>query len=213
MTFEIKAIIFDYGNVLCEAQPAEDIGAMAAELNMAVPEFVTRYWRDREAYDRTNLDATEYWSRLAGRPLDAAEVALLVQLDTRSWTHPNRKTISFAQAASDNGLRIALLSNLPIALRDALETDCPWLPRFDVRTYSCTVRKTKPDAAIYDACVRDLNLKPPEIVFLDDRPANVQGALAVGIHAIQFESFDRAALELEAKYGIQLTREDQRHAG
>lgn len=212
MPFEIKAIVFDYGNVLCEPQPPEDIQAMAAALGLPADEFTNIYWRDREAYDRAEMDPGEYWNRMASRQLDQAEVAGLVELDNMSWMHPRRKMLPYVEAARQIGLRTALLSNLPVPLRDALENDCPWLPRLDVRTYSCEIRKTKPNRAIYDACIRDLGVKPPEIVFLDDRPENVNGATELGIHALLFESPERAALDLAAQYGISLRQNGRRDA-
>ena len=212
MVFEIKAIIFDYGNVLCLPQPAEDIQAMAAALGMPVADFSKIYWRDRLPYDRADLDPQTYWNRVAGRQLQSAEVSKLVELDNKSWTHPSEAMIDKVDAARRKGLRTALLSNLPMPLRDALEKDCPWLPHFDVKTYSCDVRKAKPDRQIYDACVSALGVKPPEIVFLDDRPENVKGAMELGIHALLFESPERALLDLSAQYGVNL-RPDAPRAG
>jgi putative hydrolase of the HAD superfamily len=95
-------------------------------------------------------------------------------------------------------LRTALLSNLPVPLRDALENDCSWMPRFDVRTYSCNVRSSKPDRAIYDHCVNELGVKPENAVFLDDRPENVEGAARTGIHALLFQTVVGAARDLAA---------------
>jgi putative hydrolase of the HAD superfamily len=212
MPSEIKAIIFDYGNVLCEPQTPEDVQAIAAALGFAAGKFPAIYWRDRIAYDRDDMNAAEYWNRVAGRQLDAPEIGRLVDLDNKSWMHPREETIPWVEAAREKGLRTALLSNLPVPLRDALENDCPWLPRFDLRTYSCTVRTTKPDREIYDVCVRGLGVKPPEIVFLDDRPENIQAARQLGIHGLLFESPERAALDLAGQFGLSLRQDGKRPA-
>jgi putative hydrolase of the HAD superfamily len=212
MSFEIKAIIFDYGNVLCEPQPPEDTQAMAAALALANDKFLKIYWRDRVAYDRDDMNSEEYWNRVAGRQLDGAEIKKLVDLDNKSWTHPREEMIPWVGMARHKGLRTALLSNLPVPLRDSLEKDCPWLPRFDVRTYSCTLRKTKPDPEIYQTCVRELRVNPPEIVFLDDRQENVNGAIELGIQGLLFESPERAALDLSAQFGLSLRQEGRRGA-
>src|SRR5258708_4709741 len=202
MPSEIKAIIFDYGNVLCEPQRPEDIEAMAAELGRTAGQFAVVYWRDRVAYDRAEMDPTGYWNRVAGRQLTSDQIHRLTRLDNESWMHPREATIPWVTAASRQGLRTALLSNLPEPLRDALENDAPWLPEFDVRTYSCTVRRTKPDRAIYEHCVRGLGVNASEAVFLDDRQENVDAAAEVGIHAIRFQTPARAAVGLPAPYGI-----------
>jgi putative hydrolase of the HAD superfamily len=198
----IKAIIFDYGNVLCEPQPSEDLAAMAAVLALTLDQFLPIYWRDRGPYDRAEMDPGEYWSRVANRQLTPDQAAKLTALDNRSWMHPREATIPWVAAASRQGLRTALLSNLPAALRDALENDAPWLPQFDVRTYSCTLRSTKPEREIYKHCVRGLGMKPSEIVFLDDRPENIKAAAELGIHAILFQTPERAAMDLAERYGV-----------
>lgn len=204
MTNEIKGIIFDYGNVLCEPQTAADLEQMAALLEMSAGEFHDRYWRDRIAYDRAAMDPPTYWTRVADRKLENGFVAKLTDLDNRSWLRPREAMLAPARKTRQIGLRIALLSNLPTPLRDALETDAPWLPQFDVRTYSCVLGVTKPDAAIYEKCVGDLGLQPSEVVFLDDRPENVKGANAVGLHAVHFESAAQALGELSSRYGVVL---------
>jgi putative hydrolase of the HAD superfamily len=199
MPSAIKAIIFDYGNVLCEPQPPEDIAAMASELALPAGQFLPIYWRDRGPYDRAEMDPGEYWNRVASRQLTPDQAAKLTALDNRSWMHPREATIPWVAAASRQGLRTALLSNLPAPLRDALENDAPWLPQFDVRTYSCTLHSTKPEREIYEHCVRGLGVKPSEIVFLDDRPENIT---ELGIHAILFQTPERAATELADRYGV-----------
>jgi putative hydrolase of the HAD superfamily len=198
----IKAIIFDYGNVLCEPQRPEDIAAMAVELALTSAQFGDVYWRDRASYDRADMDAGEYWSRVAGRQLAQDQIARLTDLDNKSWMHPRAATIPWVDAMRGHGLRTALLSNLPASLRDALESDAPWLPEFDVKTYSCTIRATKPDRQIYEHCVRGLDVKPAEAVFLDDRPENVAAAKRLGIHAILFETAEGAVMNLAAVYGL-----------
>ena len=202
MPFGIKAIIFDYGNVLCEPQPPEDIAAMAAELAQTIDRFGPIYWRDRVSYDRADMDAGEYWSRVAGRHLAPDQIAKLTDLDNKSWQHPRATTIPWVDAMRRKGLRTALLSNLPASLRDSLENDTPWLPAFDVKTYSCTLRRTKPDREIYEHCVRSLGVKPSEAVFLDDRPENVEAAAALGIHAILFQTAEGAAMRLAESHDL-----------
>lgn len=204
MSTEIRAIIFDYGNVLCEPQPADEIQAMAALAGQPEPRFHDLYWRHRVPYDRAEFDPAAYWSRVAERDLEQQEVDDLVRLDNKSWLHPREPMLKHARSTREIGLRTALLSNLPVPLRDALENGLPWLPKFDVRTYSCTVRAAKPDPAIYSACIRELGIRPPEAVFLDDRPENVAGAIATGIHGLRFESVEKARLDLAAQYGVRL---------
>lgn len=45
----------------------------------------------------------------------------------------------------------------------------------------------KPDAAIYEAVRQRLNAKFSEMLFIDDKPENVEGALSCGLEAIVFD--------------------------
>ncbi|MGA2600627.1 MAG: HAD family phosphatase [Bryobacteraceae bacterium] len=203
MASEIKGIIFDYGNVLCEPQEPHEVQAMADALELELEPFKEKYWRDRRTYDRADLGAAEYWNRIAGRELSLGELGTAIELDNKGWLHRRERTLAWVGQASRMGLRTGLLSNLPVSLRDALE-QVDWLPQFDVRTYSCTLGRIKPEPEIYADCVGGLGLKPDEVVFLDDRPENVRGADEVGLHGLLFESADQAASELAGRYRVSL---------
>lgn len=203
MALKIKGIIFDYGNVLCDPQEPHEVQAMADALGVELEQFKEKYWRDRRPYDRADLGAAEYWNRIAGRELSLGELGAVIELDNTGWLHRRERTLAWVGQASQKGLRTGLLSNLPISLRDALE-QVNWLPEFDVRTYSCTLGRIKPEPEIYEDCVGGLGLKPEEVVFLDDRPENVRGADEVGLHGLLFESADQAASELAERYRVSL---------
>ena len=205
MSEEIKAIIFDYGNVLCEPQPEADVQAMADAVSMSLATFKSAYWRWRVAYDRADMEPADYWNRVVGRGFGDDELKRLCDLDNRSWLHPRNVMLGPAARAKEIGLRTALLSNLPVTLRDALENGlATWLPRFDVHTYSCSIGITKPDAAIYERCVAELGVQPDQVAFLDDRPENVKGANQLGIHAVQYDSAEQALSELQSRFGVLL---------
>lgn len=54
---------------------------------------------------------------------------------------------------------------------------------FDREYLSCRIGLVKPDAAIYEYVIDDLELAPEQILFLDDNQINVDGALAVGMRS------------------------------
>ncbi len=70
----------------------------------------------------------------------------------------------------------------------------PFLADFDGIVVSGDERVLKPDPAIYRLLLDRYGLKAGECVFIDDSRANVEGARAVGMHAIRFaEPMDLAA--------------------
>ena len=63
-----------------------------------------------------------------------------------------------------------------------------FLPLFDHVFYSQEMGLSKPSAAIYQQMILELKTKPSRVLFFDDLLANVEGAAAVGINAIQVTS-------------------------
>jgi FMN phosphatase YigB (HAD superfamily) len=71
-----------------------------------------------------------------------------------------------------------------------------WLDQFDHLTFSAEVSLIKPDAAIYEHSLRGVGVAASEALFIDDKEPNVQGARAVGIRAIRFQSIEQLRREL-----------------
>jgi putative hydrolase of the HAD superfamily len=195
----MKAVIFDYGNVLCRPQQPADIVAMAAILNLSRELFERIYWRYRLEYDEAKLSPVDYWSQF-GR-VTAAEIEQLNRLDGISWTHPSAVMPAWARQLQAAGFRIGLLSNMPFTIRDAVLA-CDWLPEFDHRTFSCELGISKPSAEIYFQCLTGLGVEPGDALFLDDRPPNVRGAEQVGMHGIVYTTAEDLAAELEQRFDI-----------
>ncbi|MEV4422967.1 HAD family phosphatase [Patulibacter sp. NPDC049589] len=72
---------------------------------------------------------------------------------------------------------------------------------FDVLVYSHEVGLAKPDPAIYRLTERLLDVRPDEIVFLDDRAENVAAAQACGWHAIRHTSTDASIAAVRRRLG------------
>jgi HAD superfamily hydrolase (TIGR01509 family) len=59
---------------------------------------------------------------------------------------------------------------------------------------SCNTRLRKPDPAAYELAARQLGREPEQVLFIDDRRTNCDGARAIGMAAIHFQG-DVAELE------------------
>ena len=77
-----------------------------------------------------------------------------------------------------------------------------FLPYVDGGILSFKDKLIKPDPAIYHLILDRYHLKAQECVFIDDTQANVDGARAVGIHALRFENQAQAKEELK-KLGVE----------
>lgn len=178
-------LLCDYGEVLSLAQPEQDRVALAAAGGIDVAAFWRGYWLRRAPYDRGDVEAREYWSAVLGRSVDNAQVRRLVSLDVASWLHPNQESIQAVALAQRHGYRMALLSNAPIAVAEAI-SDAPWLIGFELCIFSCYLHLVKPEPAIYREALRRLDAAPEDVIFFDDRPDNIAAAGAIGIQAHLF---------------------------
>ncbi|MGB6943323.1 MAG: HAD family phosphatase [Bryobacteraceae bacterium] len=207
MRISPSVVIFDYGNVLCQSQPASDAEAMAAILDVPLPRFTELYWQFRIEYDAAALAPAAYWNivaQTASRTLTADQTSELIEIDSRSWSHPAPVMPQWARDIRAAGLRTAILSNMPAPVRDYV-LRCPWLPEFDARVFSCDLGVCKPEAEMYRECLLALAVHPSEVLFLDDREANVRAAEALGLHAILFTDAFSAAQQIDRRFSLPVT--------
>jgi len=198
------AVIFDYGNVLSQSQPIGDTEAMAAILDLPLSEFSNAYWRFRIEYDAASLDPAAYWNAVAqtaSRSVTPDQIAALTEIDSRSWSHPAPLTPQWARDLRAAGVRTAILSNIPVPVRDYI-LRCSWLPDFDSHTFSCDLGVCKPAPEIYRDCLNKLGAQPADVLFLDDRAPNVRAAEALGLHAILFTNASSAGQEIERRFSL-----------
>ena len=116
-----------------------------------------------------------------------------------SWTRVNEAVLNWAFALQEAGVRTGILSNMPRDMLQRIETLFRWFDRFDVKIFSCDVGMSKPDPAIYRACLDALRLDAGKVLFFDDIPANVKGAQQAGIRAVLFRDYEDALRQVVEK--------------
>jgi len=199
-----SAVIFDYGNVLSAPQGKRETEAMASILKADVDPFLQAYWKFRLDYDRAALDPEEYWRKTAeavSSTITESQISELIAIDSQSWAHQAPHIPEWARKLRQAGLKTALLSNMPLPVRDFI-TQCHWLPTFHHRTFSCDLRVAKPAPEMYQNCIDGLAVDPAQILFLDDRPENVGAAETLGLHAIVYATAEIAAKELRERFDM-----------
>lgn len=191
-------VVFDYGGVISQYQPAADVAALAAVAGCEVGEFTAAYWPDRLSYDLGELDEVTFWDKVGsavGRSFSPAEVAELTRLDIRSWLHLQEGTVTLIQQVAAAGHQLALLSNAPAAVAEAV-SGLPVAGYFQHLVFSCHLRTGKPDPACYRAALSRLGARPSEVTFFDDRPVNIEAATRLGLGGIHFTTPAQARADL-----------------
>jgi putative hydrolase of the HAD superfamily len=185
--------IFDYGGVLAHHQSDADQARLAALAAIPRERFSNLYWDTRLEYDKGSVTAAEYWGNIgqaAGKALPEAIIAQIVEADNRSWMQFDQIMWDWIAELRAAGKRVAMLSNMPRDLGEALASQTDRLNVFDHVTVSYDIRSAKPEPAIYEHCLAGIGTAPERTIFLDDRIANVRGAESLGIQAIEFLNRD-----------------------
>jgi epoxide hydrolase-like predicted phosphatase len=193
----IKALIWDIGGVLVRTiDPgprtclAERLGVSSDQLEKIVFEGETGFQAQLG-----EISAEEQWRSAAsqlGLPADAV---------------PGLRDAFFGGDRLDTALvdtirelhqhyRTGIISNALDNTRGLLEDTWHIADAFDHIILSAEVGVMKPDARIFQLALQGLNVAAQEAVFVDDYARNVQGAQAVGLHAIHFKNPQQALQEL-----------------
>src|ERR1700733_4830435 len=201
----VRAVVFDYGNVLCLEQTLEDMKGMALVCGIPHERFSELYWKLRPPYDRGDIDGPAYWRAVAGQQelaLSRDQIATLIKLDSESITRPNQGAVEWANLLHQEGFPLTLLSNMPLELSRHVTKSFPSLSTFEYLIYSCDYGSIKPELAIYRNCLELLKAAPQDILYLDDRAENVEAAARLGINSVLFDTVEKTASRVKSRFDI-----------
>ena len=198
MTIQIpgKVIVFDYGEVISMTPNSSD-RAVLAELAGGEPSNLwASYWRHRDALDQGTLTPHEYW-RAIGQDVNRvwadAEIYELWLADYRSWLTIDPGVLELLVDLKHGSTRMALLSNAGRDFGSFYRNGV--LGDFFERVFvSGELGVVKPGRAIFETVVRELDVAAAQVIFVDNRKVNIEGAESLGIHGHLFTS----ALELRS---------------
>ncbi|MGC1463167.1 MAG: HAD-IA family hydrolase [Terracidiphilus sp.] len=201
--FPFDVILFDVGGVLLTN------GWDTHERALAVEHFHL----DSATVEAGHHEAYPAWER--GAISVDAYLDATVFTEPRSFSHedffafmiaqskilPDGALGTLKQLAASNQCMLGALNN------EARETNkyrfetFGLFQSFKVALSSCYLGLRKPDPAIYQAALDILGRPADRILFIDDRPENVDGAVKAGMKAIRFEGEDRLRKQL-ASLGV-----------
>jgi putative hydrolase of the HAD superfamily len=197
----IRAVILDFGEVLCHLPSAENIERLAFLFQMDPRTFLPIYLETRAPYDRGDLLPGEYWQKFAeqaGVKITAEAIEQARQLDLELWSHINDAMVLWVQQLHAAGYKTAILSNMPTDMATHVRKNFAWISHFDHHIFSGEVRSVKPEREIYQYCINALGVQPSEALFIDDRDVNLEQARAAGIRGIRFRSVEQLHQDLQA---------------
>lgn len=195
----IRAVVLDYGNVLCRRPKPDEFETLYRLSGIAPQRFQECFWRYRRDYDRGTLEGPAYWRKVAEDAsviLTDEQIAQLIGADVELWQERDPVMWRWVETLRTNGLKTAVLSNMPREVANSLRRAPSWLEGFDCVVLSSDFGSLKPEPKIYQICLDKLQVRAEEALFIDDHAENVEGARALGMYAVQFESPTQLAAAL-----------------
>ena len=199
MNKEIKALIFDIGGVLMFYDHRIAARKMSKIINVNSKKIFQILNDNTNSFTQAyELGASRktYW-RIMARQLNVDSIP--AKKFDEIWTtifKPNRKIFSLAKKLKRKKYKIALISNIGSLHQKHLEKKYKLNKIFPVIIYSYKIKVRKPSPKIYKSALRKLNVKPDEVVFIDDRPENAKRAEKLGMHGIYFKNNKQAIKEI-----------------
>ena len=190
-----EAVVFDFGGVLFNWQPAQLIQSVLPHLashEQQALDLAARVFEsfvpgsDWSEFDRGVLSWDEVRDRIANRTgLQAGDVhSLMAAIPPHLAPIPG--TLDWLHRLSESGVPLYFLSNMPRPYADYLLREHAFLSRFLAGVFSCDVQQIKPNADIFETAAARFGVQPERTVFIDDNPHNIQTARSLGWRAVQF---------------------------
>lgn len=183
-----KNIVFDMGQVLIKFDPVQIVkqaGVTGDDVNILVEELMkSPEWsaldRGSISYDDAHASVCR---RLPERLYQPAHDIIF------GWWKPGRIHMEgmdeLVREIKSLGYRVYLLSNAALCLHEYIHT-LPGYDCFDGALISADHKLLKPQHEIYEKLYELYGLNPAECLFIDDSPANIEGAMVTGMPGIVF---------------------------
>ena len=195
----IKNIIFDIGEILLGYRWTYvlEVSGLSEEEGNRVGRliFADPLWYELDAGNVMLTEAKRLYQEKF--PKDAKAIAFF--LDHPELMPLEREDVwTYLPKLHDKGYKLYVLSNYGRELFDMHVRRAPFWKDIDGAVISYEVHVCKPDPKIYELLLEKYDLKREESIFFDDRPENVEGAIACGLQSKCISSKEELILELEA---------------
>lgn len=184
----IKNVIFDYGNVLIDWNPAY-LFLPVFNGDEEKCRFFTDHICNREWF--TRMDRGESMdvcvAELQARYPQYADAVAMFRDRWFEMCHGELPGMfELIQDLKSKGVGVYGLTNWPAETFTEARRRFRTLASIDNYVVSSSVKLAKPEPAIYQLLLSKYNLNPEECVFIDDRKDNVDAAKALGMSGIVY---------------------------
>ncbi len=180
----IRNVVFDVGNVLLKWDPVAIVNEQLADdsQRQRVLEGMFQH-PDWDALDRGALDEREATLTFCERTGLDQEIVARLMLASKADLTEMTEGVQLLKELHQRQVGLYCLTNMSRGTFEFVHPRFSFWQYFRGMIVSAFLRMAKPDAEIFQRLLDTYRLDPSATVFLDDNPANVRGAQALGIVA------------------------------
>ena len=188
----IKAVIFDFGRVICSFDNAKFIEGISKYTDRSVLELreilsgTSKIWLN---YEMGVISSNEFFEKVAGMGRLKLSKKQFIKIFSDIFI-PIETTYDLVRRLKPN-YKLGMLSNTSEWHFEYGIKPVDIFNLFDAVTLSYEIKAMKPDKKLYSDILFKLKAKPEESVFIDDLKENIEGAEAVGIKGVQYLSYEK----------------------
>lgn len=196
----IKAIIWDMGGVLMRTENRQPRNELAHSAGISYEELDQIVFASASSLQAEigAIGDEEHWLNVAS-VLGLSSI-VLPQFIEKFWSGDELDLQLLGWISSlINQYKIGLLSNAWKGTRATLLSRYPqFLDPFHTAIFSAEVGIRKPAAQIFSLILDKLNVEADKALFVDDFAANIIGARAAGLQAVQFKNREQVIKDISA---------------
>ncbi|MCK4847542.1 MAG: HAD family phosphatase [Candidatus Heimdallarchaeota archaeon] len=191
----IKGVIFDLGGVLVDNPAAAMRSFISGILGISESEFVKRSSSGIIDFQKGLISEEKFWEEVTeGLEVKENLPDSLWKEAIRQAFVPKPEMLSLIAELKKIGISIGILSNTEVPVVEYLQEI--GFESFDVTVFSCLEKTCKPERDIYLLTVERMDMKPYELVFIDDALENVAAGQSIGLNCIHFRNTNQVKEDL-----------------
>lgn len=191
---EIKAVVFDYGGVMTKVVNKkivkeyirDTLKLTDEEMNNVIYEFKKSKEPESVFYPKIAKKKNVILDKDWYEGLEKRYVLSIIL---------NEEMVQIVNDLKKNGYVVGMLSNIEKKQSEMVD-ELGHYKYFNPIILSCDINVSKPNKKAYDILIQRIDLKPDEILFIDDRIENVNAAKEDSIDAIHFKGVNSFKEEL-----------------
>lgn len=191
----VKAIAFDWGGVLIENPSPGFLELLAVRFQCSQEDIISHLPALMDDFQRGFISEQQFLTDLAAK-LNRPDIKKPFWKEALRKVYKEQYAVHcMARALKKKGYAIGLISNTEMPARD-FHLECNY-DFFDARIFSCEEGIAKPDKEIYQLMAQRLKVSAHELVIIDDKRENIEGAVNAGAFGLLYVSPDQLARDLE----------------